>query len=339
MQQMHKITLVLTIWTLLFGLVVIATPVSAHVEAGAAQRCFEQHRFGTQLVDVAKTADGRTVLAQASWNWHEEIGCYLTLDDQAVAALRAAPPPQSLPDAITEASRECFERHRFGAQPVDVAKTADGRTVLARLSWGYHDAIGCFLVLDNSALATLSAAHTGSGAIGGEAQATFKVVSAGGDHSCGLRTGGTVACWGANWGGQADAPSGTFLAVSAGVADSCGVRTDGTIECWGRNFSGTSLAGAYETVSVGLSRYCGISISGFKRCMRRGRGPIGVAGRFKAVSAGGDHSCGVRTGGTVICWGADELGGLGDARAGAFTTVSAGSGHSCGVRTDGTVEC
>ena len=31
-------------------------------------------------------------------------------------------------------------------------------------------------------------------------------VTAGGDHSCGLRTNNTVTCWGWNSDGQADAP-------------------------------------------------------------------------------------------------------------------------------------
>ena len=109
-------------------------------------------------VDVAKTADGQAVLAQTVWNWHDAIGCYLTLDDDALAVLRAAAIPQGLPSGPTGASQRCFEHHRFGESPVDVAKTADGQTVIARLSWGYHDSIGCYLVLDDEALAALRAA-------------------------------------------------------------------------------------------------------------------------------------------------------------------------------------
>ena len=147
---------------LLSGVVAVAaSPVVAQVgaEQSVAQRCFEHHRFGAQPVDVAKTVDGQTVLAQTSWNWHDAIGCYLTLDDNALSVLRAAPAPQGLPDAATEASMRCFEHHQFGQRPVDVAKSADRQTVLARLSWGYHDAIGCYLVLDDTALSTLRAAH------------------------------------------------------------------------------------------------------------------------------------------------------------------------------------
>ncbi len=127
-------------------------------DQSAAERCSEIYRFGAEPVDVAKTADGQTVLSQVSWGYHDSIGCYLALDNDAVAALRAAGPPASLPQGQTEDSRRCFEHYRFGAEPVDVAKTADGQTVLARLSWGYHDSIGCYLALDSAATNTLRAA-------------------------------------------------------------------------------------------------------------------------------------------------------------------------------------
>ena len=50
----------------------------------------------------------------------------------------------------------------------------------------------------------------------GEATAppgTFSQVSGGVYHTCGLRTDGTVACWGLNDYGQTDAPAGTFSQV------------------------------------------------------------------------------------------------------------------------------
>ncbi len=157
---LYKVASVLAVCGLLSGVVAVAAgPAAAQsdTQQSVAQRCFEHHKFGAQPVDVAKTADGPTVLAQTSWNWHDAIGCYLTLDDTALAVLRTAPTPQSLPDGETEASKRCFEHHQFGQRPVDVAKSADRQTVLARLSWGYHDAIGCYLVLDDTALTTLRA--------------------------------------------------------------------------------------------------------------------------------------------------------------------------------------
>ena len=52
-------------------------------------------------------------------------------------------------------------------------------------------------------------------------------------HTCGLKTDGTLACWGENSYGQATPPAGTFSQVSAGDDHTCGVRTDGTLACWG----------------------------------------------------------------------------------------------------------
>ena len=59
--------------------------------------------------------------------------------------------------------------------------------------------------------------------------------SGGSAQSCGLRTKGTITCWGSNRWGAVDAPSGQYTAVSAGGRHPCGLRTDGTITCWLRN--------------------------------------------------------------------------------------------------------
>ena len=41
-------------------------------------------------------------------------------------------------------------------------------------------------------------------------------VDAGGDHTCGVRTDGALACWGSNSYGQSSPPTGTFTVASAG---------------------------------------------------------------------------------------------------------------------------
>ena len=69
-------------------------------------------------------------------------------------------------------------------------------------------------------------------------QHRFESVSAGYDHSCGVRDDGTAVCWGNNDRGQADAPGGVFGSVSAGGGHSCGVREDGTAVCWGNRLAG-----------------------------------------------------------------------------------------------------
>ena len=147
-------------------LAVLAVPAGAQSPGlvDASVVCSARHQFGAKPVDVVKTADGAAVLATTSWNWHDAIGCYLTLDDQATAALRATDPPSSLPTGVSAASQLCSDHHQFGREPVDVAKTANGNTVLARLVWNWHDQIGCYLTLDPEAVGTLQAAHAAANA-------------------------------------------------------------------------------------------------------------------------------------------------------------------------------
>ena len=139
----------------------------------------------------------------------------------------------------------------------------------------------------------------------GESTGRYTAVTAGSEHSCGLRTDGTITCWGWNYSGQATAPAGQYTAVTAGGGwHSCGLRTNGTITCWGNNDDGEATA---------------------------------PAGQYSAVTAGYGHSCGLRTNGTITCWGWNDEG-QADAPDGQYSAVTAGR-HSCGLRTDGTITC
>ena len=61
----------------------------------------------------------------------------------------------------------------------------------------------------------------------------FVSVSAGGYHTCEVRSGGSVACWGSDYYGQVTPPADSFVSVSAGNLHTCGVRSDGSVDCWG----------------------------------------------------------------------------------------------------------
>ena len=81
---------------------------------------------------------------------------------------------------------------------------------------------------------------------------TFSQVSAGQLHSCGVRTDGTLACWGAGTKqgdcsndidacGQAVPPAGNdFVQVAAGYSHTCAMRADRSVVCWGSNTGGRS---------------------------------------------------------------------------------------------------
>ena len=171
---------------------------------------------------------------------------------------------------------------------------------------------------------------------------SFIAVTAGDAHSCGLRTDATITCWGNNYYGQADAPSGTYSAVTAGKDYSCGLRTDATITCWGDNDFGQADApsGTYSAVTARAWHSCGLRTDATITCW--GNNYYGQAdapsGAYSAVTAGWAHSCGLRTDATITCWGWNEYG-QADAPSGAYSAVTAGGDHSCGLRTDGVVVC
>jgi alpha-tubulin suppressor-like RCC1 family protein len=167
-------------------------------------------------------------------------------------------------------------------------------------------------------------------------------VSAGDTHGCGVRTDGTLACWGDNSSGQASPPAGSFSAVSAGAFHSCGLRTDGTLACWGDNGAGQASppAGSFSAVSAGSFHSCGVRTEATLACW--GDNSFGLAsspaGTFTAVSVSGGHSCALRTDGTLACWGFDIYGET-SPPAGTFTAVSAGDNHTCAVKADSTLAC
>ena len=169
----------------------------------------------------------------------------------------------------------------------------------------------------------------------------FVQVSAGGEHSCGLRDDGIIRCWGSNKYGQANPPEGSFSQVSAGGEHSCGLRDDGIIRCWGSNRYGQANPpeGSFSQVSAGGEHSCGLRDDGIIRCWGSNR--YGQAnppeGSFVQVSAGGEHSCGLRDDGAIRCWNiwAEHT----PTPEGSFIQVSAGVGYWCGLRAVGAAEC
>ena len=151
----------------------------------------------------------------------------------------------------------------------------------------------------------------------------FTAISGGGEHTCGLRSDATVACWGHNSYGQAEAPRGRFIAVAAGGWHTCALRDDRTAECWGLSDVGTpdddsqvdSMTNTPVTIRLSeVGAPDGDNRSGSSQgacffhsahapayCWRSaGHEPDGT---FSAISAGAIHTCGLRPDATIDCWG------------------------------------
>jgi putative Ig domain-containing protein/Regulator of Chromosome Condensation (RCC1) repeat protein len=177
-------------------------------------------------------------------------------------------------------------------------------------------------------------------------------VDAGGSHSCGRRTDGTLACWGDNTYGQiSGAPIGNgYSAVSAGGNHSCTLTTEGSIACWGDNtygqLTGTPIGNGYSAVSAGGNHSCALVTDGSIVCWGDNTHgqligtPIGSP--YSGLSAGGNHSCALVPDGTITCWGDDSFGQISGTPIGngySGLRLSAGGNHSCGLFPDGTITC
>ena len=94
---------------------------------------------------------------------------------------------------------------------------------------------------------------------------TFETVSAGWGHTCGVKSDGSLACWGGDGSGKATLPGGDFKTVSSGKLHTCRVRSDGSVVCWGSNQDDIGLVvrqvkppeGDFKTVSAGENHTCG----------------------------------------------------------------------------------
>ena len=127
---------------------------------------------------------------------------------------------------------------------------------------------------------------------------SFTQVSAGDDHTCGVRVGGAVVCWGNESyqlpsGDKVDLlgtpPGGTFAQVSADKSwGGCGVKTDGQVVCWGNNnWSNKNDAPVGTFVQVASRHYaCGVTTDGVAACWgEQARGIVLTDDNGIAVSA------------------------------------------------------
>ncbi len=164
------------------------------------------------------------------------------------------------------------------------------------------------------------------------------VLSAGSEHTCGLKPDGSVHCWGANSSGQAQDQAGPFSQVSAGDAHTCGLRLDGSVDCWGSSAWVEDQPGPFTQVSVGYYFACGLKSNGTADCWGYKADGQDQAGPFTQLSSGLNYTCGVGPNGGAKCWGWYP-GGISGDQPGPFTQVSTGWWHACGLKTDGSADC
>ena len=124
--------------------------------------------------------------------------------------------------------------------------------------------------------------------------------------------------------------------LSAGEDHTCAIRDDGRVLCWGE--------GDYGKLGIGNTN--DKSSPQFTNSLGTGRKAIDI-------SAGGEHTCAVLDNGSVMCWGRDNYGQIGDGTSGGqrvspthtvglprpAVAVEVGMDFSCALLNNGSVMC
>jgi len=144
---------------------------------------------------------------------------------------------------------------------------------------------------------------------------SYTALAAGGSHSVGLRSDGTIIAWGNPNDGRTTVPAlpagVTYTGVAAGSLHSVALRSNGTVVAWGANFQG----------QLGVPAL-----------------PAGLT--YTAVASGEIHSLALRSDGTIATWGDSADGKLTVPALPAgmrYTAIAGGTRHSFALRSDGTV--
>ncbi|MHB8059956.1 MAG: RCC1 domain-containing protein, partial [Gaiellaceae bacterium] len=257
---------------------------------------------------------------------------------------------------------------------------ANGKFTCARLSsgevrcWGRNQSgqLGSGAADNNTHSTPVAVVGVG----GGGTLTGVSAITAGANHACALRSGGTVDCWGLNDHGQLGdgttttspdpvqvlGPGGTgYLSgvtqIDGGRMHVCALLPDSTVYCWGRNENGelgdgTKVNRSAPVRSGGISTASSISAGEYHSCARLadgtaqcwgaaafgqigdgttadtstpvtviGPGGFGILTGIAEISAGGgditetddfEHTCALTNDNTVICWGQNNYGQLGD---------------------------
>ena len=176
-----------------------------------------------------------------------------------------------------------------------------------------------------------------------EQVADRETVSAGDDHTVGLKSDGMVVAVGRNRYGECDVEGWTdIVAVSAGFGHTVGLKSDGTVVAVGSNtWEQCDVEGWTDIVAVsaGSDHTVGLKSDGTVVAVgSNSSGQCDVEGwtDIVAISAG-YHTVGLKSDGTVVAVGNNDDGQCDVEGWTDIVAVSAGRSHTVGLKFDGTV--
>ena len=150
---------------------------------------------------------------------------------------------------------------------------------------------------------------------------TFRGLSGGDEHYCGLNDDNAIECIGDNSFGQLDAPDGAYRSIAAGARHTCAsYPSRGNAVCWGDNTHGQTdipqaSAGGHGFVAAGNAHSCatprvtGPIVCWGSNAQGQLRAPTDASGSYRAIAAGSRHTCSIRSGAhEIVCWGDNEHG-------------------------------
>jgi alpha-tubulin suppressor-like RCC1 family protein len=168
-------------------------------------------------------------------------------------------------------------------------------------------------------------------------------VAAGRSHTCAIREGGALYCWGRGANGRLGTGSDDDIAepereaslatswarVSAGELHTCALTDDGRIFCWGDGREGRLGTGSEQDRPLPAQEAT-------------------LADDWVELSTSHEHSCAIKAEGTLFCWGRGASGRLGtgsaanaliprqeQSRAANWSAVSAAYEHTSALKADG----
>ncbi|MCY4474178.1 MAG: hypothetical protein OXC83_01940 [Chloroflexi bacterium] len=195
----------------------------------------------------------------------------------------------------------------------------------------------CWGSNDNSQLGTPLGTSVTEMFIGAPSVDSFTQISAGRHHVCGIKTDGTVTCWGASPTtdtpdyGQADVPAehrtSTFGEVLASRYHTCGIldgrndQTAGEVVCWGVEITHDPLNP--QVTNGGRA----ILPDSFQPPVHK----------FPQIASGAYFNCGLTADRDLFCWGDTTL--TPGFEEGPFKTLDIGVEHVCAIRDSGRISC